>query len=147
MAREDGIDEIEVHVATMCVEEKDGQPRVLIGKRTDQRKLYPGLWECGGGQVRQGQTFQEAVKAQARDEFGLEVDVLCSLNDYAIKTGDKIIPGIRFLCRPHPGQSVRINPSEFDEFKWATPAELPALAMIPGLEADIAAAINRLKNL
>ena len=137
MPRENGIDEIEVHVATLCMEEKDGILRILIGKRAANRKIFPGLWECGGGQVRRNQTFKEAVIAQMRDEFGLDVEVLFSLDDYHIETEGKIIPGIRFVCRPKPGQAVRIDNVEIVEFHWVPPKELGSYDTIPGVAEDI----------
>lgn len=138
MPRETGIDEIEVHIATLCF---DGD-KILIAKRTDSRKIYPGLWECGGGQVRRGQTFQEAVKAQMKDEFGLNVDVLFSTNDYKIETEGKIIPGIRFVCRPKPGQTVKLDPAEHTEYRWASPQDLPSFNLIPGLLNDLRQAFD-----
>jgi 8-oxo-dGTP pyrophosphatase MutT (NUDIX family) len=137
MPRENGTDEIEVHVATLCLEERDGVLKILIGKRAANRKIYPGLWECGGGQVRKGQTFQDAVKAQMKDEFGLEADVLFPLGDYAIETEGKLIPGMRYVCRPRAGQTIRLNPVELVDYKWVTLADLPAHDTIPGLAADI----------
>lgn len=146
MPREEGIDEIEVHVATLCIDDRDDRPLILIGKRTETRKIFPGLWECGGGQVRRNQTFRDAVKAQMRDEFGLEIDVLFSLDDYSIETDHKIIPGIRFVCRPRPGQTIHLNPAELTEFKWITVDEMLSFPMIPGLDSDIRRAFQALKT-
>ncbi len=142
MPRENGIDEIEVHVATLCFEKQNSVQRVLIGKRALNRKIYPGLWECGGGQVRKGQTFQGAVKTQMHDEFGLDVDVLFSLNDYKIETEGKVIPGMRFVCRPKAGQRVKIDGKEHTEFKWVTPEEVRTYDLIPGLLQDIRMALD-----
>lgn len=147
MPREKGIDEIEVHVATLCFEEQDGALRVLVAKRTGSRKIHPGLWECGGGQVRKGQTFQDAVKTQARDEFGLEIDVLFSANDYKIETEGKVIPGIRFVCRPKPGQTVKLDPAEHTEFRWVAPDDLSSLPAIPGLAEEVRQAVVLYKKL
>jgi isopentenyldiphosphate isomerase len=137
MPRENGIDEIEVHVATLCLDERDGALRVLIGKRADNRKIYPDLWECGGGQVRRGQTFQEAVRTQMKDEFGLDIEILFPSGNYKIETEGKIIPGIRFVCRPKPGQTVKIDNVEIVDFKWVTPEEFGSFDLIPGLADDI----------
>lgn len=147
MPREKGIDEIEVHVATLCFETLDGVQRVLIGKRAPNRKIYPDLWECGGGQVRKGQTFQDAVRAQMHDEFGLDVDVLFSLNDYKIETEGKVIPGIRFVCRPKSSQRAKICSSEHVEFKWVTVEEMRTYDLIPGLLQDVRMALDWQKKL
>ena len=147
MPREEGIHEIEVHVATLCLEEHNGALRILIGKRLDSRKIYPGLWECGGGQVHRNQTFKEAVVEQMRDEFGIDVDVLFPVGDYKIETEGKIIPGIRFVCRPNrPGQEVKIDSREHTDFRWITPEEVEKYEMIPGVGEDIRQAVRVLKE-
>ena len=48
MPRENGIHEIEVHVAALCFSEKNGKTKLLIGKRAKNRQIFPDYWECGG---------------------------------------------------------------------------------------------------
>ena len=55
--REDKNYQIEVHVAGMCFKDDC----VLAVKRSPNRRLYPGLWECSGGQVHPGESFEDAA--------------------------------------------------------------------------------------
>lgn len=124
--REEGVDLLEVHVAGVCVRRTETGWRVLVAKRQTSRSLYPGKWECGGGQVRRGEGFASALKRQFFEEFGLEVQVYDPMKVYEIHlaAGQKIIPGVRILCEASLGD-VRLNNREFSEFRWL---DLPVTA-------------------
>lgn len=88
---------IEVHVAGICIHEN----KVLIAKRSPERKLYPELWEYSGGQVEAGENFEEAVIRQMKEEFGIIVKPVKVIGTYEISnpaSEQKKIPGIRFIC-------------------------------------------------
>lgn len=51
------INKIEVHVGVISFY----KGKCLVLKRTDERRLYPGMWECGGDKVHPGETFESAV--------------------------------------------------------------------------------------
>jgi 8-oxo-dGTP pyrophosphatase MutT (NUDIX family) len=136
--REDGPDRIEVHVAGACVRFEDGRWQLLAGRRTDTRSLFPGKWECGGGQVRKGEDFQAAVRRQFFEEFGLEVTPLHVIEPYTIHVPVRhVIPGVRFLCLARTG-IVRLNNREFSEYRWLDlPLSAPDLDWIPGLKETL----------
>jgi 8-oxo-dGTP pyrophosphatase MutT (NUDIX family) len=118
--REDGTAKIEVHVAAVCVRKERGRWKVLAGKRTPKRSLFPNKWECGGGQVRPGENFKTAIQRQIFEEFGLTVDPLEVLETYEIhigKSGQRVIPGVRFLCVARGGRP-RLNGREFSRYRW-----------------------------
>ncbi len=117
--REDQQEAIEAHVAGVCVRPKGNEWEVLIAKRTRERSLYPGKWECGGGQVRSGEGCLDAIKRQIFEEFSIEVEVFDFLETYKIlvPSDGRIIPGIRFLCIAGEGR-VRLNKREFSSHRW-----------------------------
>lgn len=143
--REDEIHQIEVHVAGVCLKRED-ELKVLVGKRNNKRRLYPGLWECGGGQVHRKEYFEEAIKRQFMEEFGIVVEPLRVLGDYKIvdRENDVIIPGIKFLCRfvDYLDGQVILNKAEFSEYRWILSNELDAYEFIPGIKDDIREAIR-----
>jgi 8-oxo-dGTP pyrophosphatase MutT (NUDIX family) len=111
---------IEVHVAVVCIRPSGDAWEVLLGKRTGNRSLYPGKWECGGGHVRAGESLEQAARRQIFEEFGLEIEIIGPpLEIYSIDVpdGQRLIPGIRFLGLAGTA-SVRLNRREFRMHEW-----------------------------
>lgn len=144
MVRETGLHRIEVHVAGMIVrDDADGGLSVLAGKRRCDRKLYSGLWECGGGQVHDGEDFETAVARQMEEEFGVEVKVTRILGTYRIDTDGLVIPGLRFLCKMLNDDAMPVvNNDEFEEGGWLSEKDLEACEFIPGIKEEILAVMK-----
>ena len=49
--------------------------RVLIGKRSDVGQMG-GRWEFPGGKVDPGETYEEALKREFREEFSQDIIVI-----------------------------------------------------------------------
>ena len=143
MAREEKQYKIEVHVAGLCFRETQCNIEILIVKRQNQRKLYPGQWECGGGQVKTGENFQEAIKRQMQEELGIIVDEAWPFGIYEIRTPElkqQKIPGIKFVCLWHmyaDGKEVQIDKKEHSQWKWQSIDDLVGVNFVPGIEKDI----------
>jgi 8-oxo-dGTP diphosphatase len=142
--RENHPETIEVHVAGICFRETTEGIRVLLGKRQPTRALYPGLWECGGGQVVPGENFEEAVARQMREEFGVLVDRSLPFSTYEIETPNlpqKKIPGIKFVCFWKGYADGATEPicdgTEHSECRWQSIDDLSGFDFIPGVRDDI----------
>lgn len=137
--REEKIHKIEVHVATMCFNDKK---EVLIAKRSPERSLYPNIWACGGGLVWPGENFEDAIKREAKDELGVIVDIIGASGTYEIPIPDseqKKIPGIKFACMVLSfvnGKDPQIS-KEHSEWRWISINELDDFNFIPGVRQDI----------
>ena len=134
---------IEVHVAGICIHDN----KVLIAKRSPNRKLYPSLWECGGGQVEAGESFEEAVIRQIREEFSAIVKPIKVLGTYEISKADleqKKIPGIKFVCRIEGfvNGTEPIISDEHTEWRWQPVEKLNEVEYIPGVVEDIRLVID-----
>lgn len=143
MSREEKQYKIEVNVTGICFRETENDIEVLIVKRQNNRKLYPGQWECGGGQVQSGENFEEAIKRQMQEELGVVIDRVLLFATYEIETPDleqKKIPGLRFVCFWHSylnGESPAIDNKEHSEWKWQSINSLTGIDFAPGIERDI----------
>jgi 8-oxo-dGTP pyrophosphatase MutT (NUDIX family) len=140
--REQGVHKIEVHVAGICLREEEGHFKILVGKRTPNRQLFPDYWECGGGQVFKGEDFVTALKRQMKGEFNIDIIVEHPIGVYKIETNGTTIPGLRFICRPGDEAQEIVISDEFSESKWIDETEIDAHEFIPGLKEDISTALN-----
>lgn len=134
---------IEVHVAGICLRETDYDIEVLIAKRRENKELYPGKWECGGGQVKKGETFEIAIKRKMKEELGVVIKNTLVFGTYKIDTPkleQKIIPGIKFVCfldSYSDGKGPQIKDEDFSEWKWQSINSLSEIDFIPGIEQEI----------
>ena len=49
------------------------QDKILIQKRTSNKKIFPNLWEQTGGGVLAGETSISAVKRESKEELNIDV--------------------------------------------------------------------------
>lgn len=47
--------------------------KLWIQQRSNEKKIFPGLWEQSGGGVISGETSLEAVKRETKEELGLDI--------------------------------------------------------------------------
>src|SRR5262245_11926869 len=148
--REDRIYKIEVHVAGICVrEEARGRWKLLAARRSSERSLFPGKWECGGGMVHPGESFEGAIQRQIFEEFGLEIKPWFLAETYTIHVpiprSQRIIPGVRWTCLSPSGQ-VRLNLREFSECRWLNLPLADSLDWIGGIGEAIERVTPRILN-
>jgi mutator protein MutT len=114
------------NVAVEAVIVNDG--KILITQRSFERSHAPGEWEILTGRVNQGETFEEALKWEVKEEVSLDVEILQPFNTFHFYYGpDKTEHlGVSFLCKYIDGEIILDN-NEQIAFKWATPEEAKKL--------------------
>lgn len=108
--------------------------RILIGKRPAGKHLE-GLWEFPGGAVEPGETPEEAVVRELREETGLEVRVSGRLDPIDWDYGHKKVHLDVFICDWVSGEP---RPIGCEDVKWVLPAELRAHPFPPANAALLA---------
>lgn len=114
-------------VAACALIDADG--RVLLTQRPEGKALA-GLWEFPGGKVEQGETPEEALIRELREELGIETKVACLAPlTFASHTYDDfhlLMP--LYICRRYEGIARGL---EGQAIKWVRARELRNYPMPP----------------
>lgn len=124
------------NVAVEGVIEKDG--KILITQRSFERPHAPGEWEILTGRVNQGETFEEAVQREVKEEVGLEINVLQPFNTFHFYRGPEKVEhlGVSFLCKYKSGEII-LDKNEQIDYKWATQNEALNLIKDPSIRRSV----------
>ena len=64
-----GVDYIGVNCVFFC---HDGKGNFLLGKRSQKCRDEQGRWDFGAGAIEFGETFEEAVRREVKEEYGVD---------------------------------------------------------------------------
>lgn len=96
--------------------------RILLLKRSATESVYPNMWELPSGKKESGETVQQTMVREFKEETGLKVSCLepISVFDYTLKKGELIkeTTQINFLVKLTNNQAKIKLSSEHDEFGW-----------------------------
>jgi 8-oxo-dGTP diphosphatase len=114
-------------VAACALIDVDG--RVLIGERPAGKALA-GLWEFPGGKVEAGETPEDCLIRELREELGIEVAQACLapfvFASHAYDDLHLLMP--LYLCRRWEGF---VQAKEHAALAWVRPGEMEAYPMPP----------------
>ncbi|KAF0245518.1 MAG: mutator MutT [Planctomycetota bacterium] len=95
--------------------------KILIAKRPAGKHLA-GYWEFPGGAVEPGETAEEAVKRELREETGLEIEITGRADPIDWDYGHKQVHLDVFICEAPGTDEPRALGGE--EVRWVSPAGL-----------------------
>jgi mutator protein MutT len=108
-------------LAVAVVVERDG--KLLMGKRGAHTR-EPGKWSFPAGFVERGERVEDAAAREAKEEIGLDVEIVDLLGVYSY-TGETVVLAVYFAVAA-PGEAVAAD--DLTEVAWFAPEELPPLA-------------------
>ena len=100
---------------------------LLLARRRSDDRHNPGLWEFPGGKVEPGETPEQALARELREELGIEVDVGRQVDRLSELREDGVVIHLAlYRCEllsgtPHPLQA--------DAVCWLHPGEAKPLAL------------------
>lgn len=102
----------------------------LILRRSAQKDVGAGHWECVTGRVDQGEGFESALHREVMEELGVEVSAEFIIATTHFYRGDPVpeneLLGVHFCCTVDDPSAIAISP-EHDAHQWATADQIHTL--------------------
>ncbi len=105
--------------------------RVLLLKR--KKESEAGLWGIQGGAVEFGETIDQAVERELKEELGVECEIvrLLGVTDHIVPEEGAHWVSPVFLARISSGTPKNAEPEKHSEMRWFDLEELPEDVTLP----------------
>ncbi len=105
---------------------QDDEGKYLLVKRADKEKIeHCGNWECPGGKLEEGESFEDAAIRETKEEVNLDIEIIRIVKELD-KDGE--IMAMVFLGKPTTKEVVISE--EHSDHRWFTYEELANLEPI-----------------
>jgi len=104
--------------------------KILIIKRSEKTKAYPGYWDFPGGKLEHGEKPEEGLVREVKEETNLEIKVGEPLFSY-LESKNAFAYIVVYNCKFLSGE-IKLS-HEHSEYKWVTKKELKELLIEPYL--------------
>jgi 8-oxo-dGTP diphosphatase len=108
----------------------------ILATRRGKNMHLEGYWEFPGGKVEPGETLEECISREIKEELSLGISIKGKLPVVEFIYPDKAIKLTPFVCRIISGEITLkdhtdfkwIEPNSFDQLKWA-PADVMVIEL------------------
>ena len=99
--------------------------RVLLCHRSADRTWYPDAWDLPGGHVEDGETPEQALVRELREELGVEVAVPLGGPVARVREADFLLSV--WVVERWSGEPANLAPAEHDAVEWVDLARAAGL--------------------
>jgi 8-oxo-dGTP diphosphatase len=99
---------------------RDESDLVLLGRRAANREFYPDVWDVLGGHLEPGETSEQALARELREEIGMTPTAWTSLGEFreSLPGGNGSIVLHLYAVTSWNGAPRNLSPGEHSEVSW-----------------------------
>jgi 8-oxo-dGTP diphosphatase len=114
--------------------------KLFLALRSQGAKNERGLWETPGGGAEFGETMEQTIIREMKEEYGFVVQPIQQLHtyDHILKTENQHWIAVTFLCKIKSGKPKIKEPHKCDGIGWYSLAEAKKLPLTHTAKKDIA---------
>jgi 8-oxo-dGTP diphosphatase len=131
-----GKDYISVACGAIIFNKED---KVLIGQRGSNARDDEGMWDFPGGQVEFGESCNEAIKREMKEEFGIQIEIIEIINFVEVIESKKHWVGPTYIAKLISGEAKPLEKDKFNDFKWVDITEIEKLNITTPCKQNIGA--------
>lgn len=94
--------------------------KVLLGKRSATRRFYPNIWDVFGGHLERGESREDALRRELREELGIKPTEMRFL--LTVEEPDRAANGDGvyhfYLVTAYAGELRNLQPEEHARVEW-----------------------------
>lgn len=112
-------------VATIILKDKSGN--ILMYLRDNKPTIpFPDHWDLFGGHIEEGESPEEALKREIKEELGIELNNYKFFKEYKCLTGD-ITPNIKYIYFAKLLEPISKVTREGQKMQFFSTSEIPSL--------------------
>jgi 8-oxo-dGTP diphosphatase len=99
---------------------RDEAALVLLGRRAANREFYPDVWDVPGGHLEPGESSEQALVRELREEIGVTPTAWASLGEFreSLPGGNGSIVLHLYAVTSWNGTPRNLSPEEHSEVAW-----------------------------
>lgn len=105
----------------------NGEKKVFLPRRAKTKKFLPGVFELPGGHIDFGESLEDGLRREIREEFGMGIkvgDPFAAFTYINEIKGSHSIEVIYFAQFENPIDNIKLNPEDHSEFVWISENEV-----------------------